>query len=91
MVLINKNSKCRVWINENITLNFPSKKAKLNEQEFLFNIVRLFEDKCIKSVLASEFFTNVRKNIKVFEALHFIEIFIRTHKIVLPNKLNSIT
>jgi len=32
MVLINKNSKCRVWINENITLNFPSRKAKLTEQ-----------------------------------------------------------
>ena len=32
MVLINKSSKCRVWINENITLNFPSRKAKLTEQ-----------------------------------------------------------
>ncbi len=31
MVLINKNSKCRVWINENITLNFPSKRNKVTE------------------------------------------------------------
>ena len=66
MVLINKNSKCRVWINENITLNFPARKVKLNEQEFMFNIVKIFDEKCIKSVLSNEFFTNIRKSVRVF-------------------------
>ena len=31
MILVNKNHKCRVWMNENITLNFPSKRDKLKE------------------------------------------------------------
>jgi hypothetical protein len=43
MILINKNLKCRVWINENITLNFPSKKVKMAQFEFKNQILKLFE------------------------------------------------
>ena len=31
MILVNKNQKCRVWINENITLNFPGRRTKYTE------------------------------------------------------------
>lgn len=31
MILVNKNQKCRVWINENITLNFPARRTKYAE------------------------------------------------------------
>jgi hypothetical protein len=65
MVLISKNSKCRVWINENITLNFPSRRNKASEQDFLLNIFRVFEDKCIKSVLSSQFFGEIRNHRRI--------------------------
>ena len=43
MILVSKNSKCRVWINENITLNFPSRKLELTEEQFVLNIIKIFE------------------------------------------------
>ncbi len=52
MVLINKNGKCRVWINENITLNFPSRRTKLSEKEFILKLAKLIEEKTIKSTLS---------------------------------------
>jgi hypothetical protein len=32
MVLINKSCKCRVWLNENVTVNFPGRKANIAEK-----------------------------------------------------------
>jgi hypothetical protein len=31
MVLVNKNMRCRVWMNENVTLNYPSRRAKMTQ------------------------------------------------------------
>jgi hypothetical protein len=88
MVLVNKNSKCRVWINENITLNYPAKRTVASEQTFLIKIVRLFEEKCIRSALAFDFFSHLIQIGRLAEAIHYLETFMKNHRIILPNRLN---
>lgn len=72
MILINKSNKCRVWINENITLNFPSRRTKTSEVEFLQKIVKLFEEKCLKSTMSIDFFSGIAKNYRLTEAISSI-------------------
>jgi hypothetical protein len=90
MVLINKNGKCRVWINENITLNFPSRRNKLTEAQFVGKLSTLFEEKCIRSAASADFFGRTACATRFVEALHILENFVKNNKIVLPNKLNLV-
>lgn len=59
MILVNKNNKCRVWINEDVTLNFPARRTKSTEAELLVGLARMFEAKCVRSSLSSEFFNRL--------------------------------
>lgn len=42
MVLLNKNMRCRVWMNENVTLNFPARRARITQPQFKNQILKLF-------------------------------------------------
>jgi hypothetical protein len=88
MILINKNSKCRVWMNENITLNFPSKRGKLAENDVVAKLVKLFEEKCVRTPTAAEFFAKIAGRGSIVEAMHYLENFTKVNRIVLANRLN---
>jgi hypothetical protein len=53
MILINKNNKCKVWINEALMFNFPGKRNKKSQLEVLGNAISVFEEKSMKSGLAN--------------------------------------
>lgn len=50
--------------------------------------MRMFEEKCIKNANSGEFFAKIAIKTRIFDALQFLESYVKVNKIVLANRLN---
>lgn len=67
--MINKNQKCKVWMNENITVNYPMRRNSCTEGEAINKIILLMGKKCIKITLLIDLFKNMRTVSRFQDAL----------------------
>ena len=89
MVMINKNQKCKVWMNENITINYPMRRNSCTEREAIHKIASLMEEKCIRLTLLSDLFKNIQAAPRFQDALWLMDGYLRINRIALPSKLTS--
>ena len=89
MIMINKNQKCKVWMNENITINYPSRRNNCTEREAIQKIASLMEEKCIRLALLNGLFKNIQAASGFHDALRLMDGYLRTNRIALPTKLTS--
>jgi hypothetical protein len=90
MIMINKNQKCKVWMNENITSSYPMKRSNSTEAEAIRKIITLLEEKCIRITLLSDLFKNLQAATRFPEALKVLEGYLRANRMSLPTKFASI-
>ena len=50
--------------------------------------MRILEEKCIKNASSGEFFAKVAMKTRIFDALQFLESYVKANKIILANRLN---
>jgi hypothetical protein len=87
MIMINKNHKCKVWINENITSNFPMKRNSWTDAEAISRIIDLMEQKSIRLTLIASLLKDLRASTCFPEAIAMLNAFLTCKGITIPAKL----
>lgn len=87
MVLLSKSGRCRVWFNEDLSANHPASTIAKTQLDLKLQILRMFQNKCIRSSLSLEFFAAAHNGSRLVETIQLVDAFAKANRIVLPSKL----
>jgi predicted phage tail protein len=87
MIKINKTGRCKVWCHEDVSKNDPLTANAMTSGQFKNQILSIFEEKFLRSVLSQDLFEGLRTSNTMIEGIYFLEKFTQEKTIKIPHKL----